>query len=79
MSDVSNVPLRVKTQITEEHKTVQLERFDTVAGKDVKRRLKCPVIEDQACPELTLYMHHEFMEVLSRHDAAQPYNRSPAI
>ena len=57
MSDVSNVTVRIKTQITEEPKTVQLERFVTVAGNDVKRRLKCPVIEDQACPELTLYMH----------------------
>ena len=62
MSDVSNVPVRIKTQITEEPKTVQLERFVTVAGNDVKRRLKCPVIEDQACPELALYINHEFME-----------------
>ena len=63
MSDASNMPVKIKTQLPEHIENVQLERYVAVQNDQVRRRVKAPSIEDEAIPELALYVYHEFTDI----------------
>ena len=58
----ASVPVTLVSQIAEQN-LVQLERYVTVGGNDVRRRAKAPTIADEALPELALYVYQEFMDI----------------
>ena len=56
-------PLLLKTRLQEPFSMQQLERFVTVAGHDVRRRARCPVISSEVDPELACKVYEEFVDI----------------
>ena len=60
-----NAPIELKTKLSDEdmRNSVQLERYVTVAGHDVRRRAKMPGISDSLDPEVICKVFEEFRDV----------------
>ena len=68
MSNVAaeNPPIYLKTTLPDTLETVQLERYVTVAGNDVRRRARVPVITNEVEPELACRVYDEFRDVCAQ-------------
>ena len=62
---VDNAPMTLKTTLADNLETVQLERYVTVQGNDVRRRARCPVIGNEIDPELAMRVYDEFVDIAS--------------
>ena len=56
-------PILLKTKLPEFLPTVQLERYVTVAGNHVRRRARCPMINNENDPELACKVYEEFTDI----------------
>ena len=52
MSNDDDPPIHLKTKLPATLETVQLERYVTVGGNDVRRRVRVPLITDELDPEM---------------------------
>ena len=62
-NDPSTPPIHLKTALQEPLESVQLERYVTVAGNDIRRRARCPIITDEIDPEMACRVFHEFTDI----------------
>ena len=62
MSDVAP-PISMKSKLPTLLETVQLERYVTIGGHDVRRRAKVPVMADESDPEMACRVYEEFRDV----------------
>ena len=56
-------PILLKTKLAELLATVQLERYVNVAGNNVRRRARCPMINNENDPELACKVYEEFTDI----------------
>ena len=56
-------PIGLKTKLPDILHTVQLERYVDVAGNAVRRRARCPLINNENEPELACRVYEEFVDV----------------
>ena len=56
-------PIKLKTQLPETFTFAQLERYVNVAGNQVRRRAKCPIMDNQSDPELACRVYEEFVDL----------------
>lgn len=56
-------PCLLKTTLPHDLNTVQLERYVTVGGNQVRRRIDAPTIGDELDPELALRVYQEFLDI----------------
>ena len=62
---MDKVPVKLKPNFEPKYGTVQLERYVTVGGHDVRRRVNAPTMEDEIEPEVALNVYHEFRDASS--------------
>ena len=60
-------PLSLKTKLADLLTTAQLERYVNVAGNQVRRRCRCPVIGNEQDPELACKVYEEFVDIATDH------------
>ena len=59
-----DAPIGLKTNLPDELVTVQLERYvPDGAGNHMRRRVCCPVINNENDPELACCMYEEFCDI----------------
>ena len=56
-------PILLKTKLPEILATVQLERYVNVTGNNVRRRARCPMINNENDPELACKVYEEFRDI----------------
>ena len=59
----SDPPLKLKSNLPDDPEQVQLERYVAVAGNDVRRRARIPVLTDEVDPEFVLRTYDEFRDI----------------
>ena len=56
-------PISLKTKLPETFNNAQLERYVDVAGNNVRRRAKCPIMNNQSDPEMACRVYEEFVDI----------------
>ena len=56
-------PILLKTKLPDLLPTVQLERYVNVGGNHVRRRARCPLINNENDAELACKVHEEFLDI----------------
>ena len=56
-------PIQIKTKLPDILPTVQLERYVTVGANHVRRRARCPLINNKVDPELACRVVEEFTDI----------------
>ena len=59
-------PIGLKTKLPDLLTTVQLERYVTVGGNQVRRRARCPLISEENDAELACRVYEEFVDICTQ-------------